>query len=118
MRRSNSRMAKMWKSMKTSISSIMMGMALAIPQHSKMSPNRLLKSLLLETSGILPKRVSARNSDMVLVSTMGLCRASIFIPLNEQGMVMESEIIRIASEECFTSISHYFDGSTLGETSS
>jgi hypothetical protein len=44
---------------------------------------------------------------------MGLCRASMFVPLNEQGMVMECERIRIASEERFTSIIHSFDG-TLG----
>ena len=93
MSRSNSRMAKMWKSMKTSIPSIVIGTALAIPQHSKISLEGLLKSLLVETSGILDKRVSARNSDMILVSTIGLCRASMFVPLNEQGMVVEGEII-------------------------
>ena len=41
----------------------------------------------------LPKRFSARNSDMILVPTVGLCRASIFVPLNEQGMVVEGERI-------------------------
>jgi hypothetical protein len=30
---------------------------------------------------------------MTLVLTVGLCRASMFIPLNEQGMVMEGERI-------------------------
>ena len=40
-----------------------------------------------------------------------------FVPLNEQGMVVEGETIWIASEERFTSINHSFDGSTLGETS-
>ena len=54
---------------------------------------------------------------MMLVLTVGLCRASMFVPLNEQGMVMEGERIRIASKECFTTINHSFDGSTLGETS-
>ena len=107
----------MWKSMKTLVLFNMIGTALAIPQHSKMSPEGLLKSLLVETSGIVPKRVSTRNSDMILVSTMGLCRASIAIPLNEQGMLMECERIQIASKERFTSINHSFDGFILGESS-
>jgi hypothetical protein len=46
--------------------------ALAIPRHSKISPKGLLKSLLVGTSSMLPKRVSARNSDMILASTAGL----------------------------------------------
>jgi hypothetical protein len=91
--------------------------ALAIPQHSKNSPKGLLKSLLVETSGMLPKRCFTRNYDMILVPTMGLCRASKFVPLNEQGMVVEGERIWIVSEERFTFINHSFDGSTLGETS-
>ena len=73
-----------------------MGTALAIPQHYKLIPEGLLKSLLVETSGILDNRVSARNSDMILVLTVGLCRASMFVPLNEQGMVVkvkESELL-------------------------
>ena len=90
-------------------------MALAIPQHSKMSPEGLLKSLLVRTSGMLPKRFFAKNSDMMLVPTVGLCRASTTVPLNEQGMVVEGERIQIASEERFTSISHFFDGLALGE---
>jgi hypothetical protein len=45
----------MWKFIKTSISSIMIDTALAIPQYSKMSPEGLLKSLLVETSGFLPR---------------------------------------------------------------
>ena len=65
----------------------------------------------------LPKRFSARNSDMILVPTVGLCRASMVVPLNEQGMAMEGERILIALEERFTSNNHSFDGSTLGETS-
>jgi hypothetical protein len=65
----------------------------------------------------LPKRFFARNSDMILVPTVGLCRAFMFVPLNEQGMAVEGERIWIASEEHFTSINHSFDGSTLGKTS-
>ena len=52
---------------------------------------------------------------MTLVLTVGLCRASMFVPLNAQGMVVEGERIKIASEECFTSINHSLDGSALGE---
>ena len=52
---------------------------------------------------------------MILVPTMGLCRAPMFVPLNEQGMVMEDERIQIALEECFTSINHSFDRFTLGK---
>ena len=54
---------------------------------------------------------------MILVPTVGLCRASMVVPLNEQGMAMEGERIQMASEECFTSINHSFDGSTLGKAS-
>ena len=63
------------------------------PTHSKMSPVGLLKSLSVETSGMLPMRFFARNSDMILVSTVGLCRASMFALLNEQGIVVEDERI-------------------------
>jgi hypothetical protein len=70
-----------------------MGTALAIPQHSKISHEGLLKSLLIGTSGMLPKRFFIRNSDMMLVPTMGLYRASTIVPLNEQGMVVEGERI-------------------------
>ena len=86
MRSSKSRMAKMWKSIKTSISSILIGTALAIPYHSKKSPDGLLKSLLVASSGLVPKIFFARNFDMMLVPIVGLCRASMVIPLNEQGI--------------------------------
>jgi hypothetical protein len=55
---------------------------------------------------------------MILVSIVGLCKASTVVPLNEQGMVMEGEKIQIVFEDHFTSINHSFDGSTLGEASS
>ena len=103
--------------MKTLILSIMTSTALAIPQHSKMSPDGLLKSLLVRASGMLPKRFFTRNSDMILVSTVGLCRDSITVPLNEQGMVVEGERIQIALDEHFTFINHSFDGSALGKVS-
>jgi len=92
-------------------------MALGIPLHSKMSPEGLSKSLLVETSGMLPKRFFTRNSEMILVLTIGLCRASMFVLLNEQGTVMEGKRIQIALEEHFTSNNHSFCGSTLGEAS-
>ena len=47
---------------------------------------------------------------------MGLCRASTTIPLNEQGMAVKGERIRIALDERSTSINHSFDGSALGES--
>ena len=53
---------------------------------------------------------------MMLVPTMGLYRAFMTLPLNEQGMVVEGERIRIALEKRFTSINHSLDGSTLGKT--
>jgi hypothetical protein len=58
-----------------------------------MSPNGPLKCLLVGTSGMSPKRFFARNSDMILVLTVGLCRASMFVPLNEQDMAVEGERI-------------------------
>ena len=81
-----------------------------------MSPTGLLKSLLVETSGMLLKRFFARNFDMILVPTVGLCRVSMFVSLNEQGMVVEGERIQIALKERFTSINHSFCG-ILEETS-
>ena len=63
------------------------------PTILKNSPKGLLKSLLVRTSSMLPKRFFARNSDMILVLIVGLCRASMFVPLKEQDMVVEGEII-------------------------
>ena len=63
------------------------------PSTLKNRPKGLLKTLLVGTSGMLPKRFFARNSDMILVPTVGLCRASMLVPLNEQGMVVEGERI-------------------------
>jgi hypothetical protein len=42
---------------------------------------------------MLPKRFFARNSDMIIVLTVGLSRASKFVPLNEQSMVVGGERI-------------------------
>ena len=63
------------------------------PTTLKRSLDGLLKSLLVGTSGMLPKRFFARNSDIMLVPTVGLCWASMFVPLNEQGMAVEGERI-------------------------
>ena len=68
------------------------GTALAIPQHSNISPDGLLMSLLVGTSGIRPEMGSAR-IDMVLVPTTTLCRASIGAPFYTKDMVMEGERI-------------------------
>ena len=83
----------MWKSRCASVSLILIGTFLTIPQHSKMSPKGLLKSLLVGISDMLPKRFFARNSDIMLFPTVGFYRDSTTIPLNEQGMVMEGERI-------------------------
>jgi hypothetical protein len=42
---------------------------------------------------MFPKRVSAKNYDMILVLTVRLCRASMEVPFNEKDMVMEGERI-------------------------
>jgi hypothetical protein len=65
---------------------------------------------------MLPKRFFASNSNMILVPTVGLYKASTTVPLNEQGMAVEGERIGIASEERFTSINHSFNSFALGET--
>jgi hypothetical protein len=52
-------------------------------QHSKKSPDELLKSFVAGTSDMLPKKNFARNSNIILVLTVGLCRASTLVPLNE-----------------------------------
>ena len=75
----------------------MIGMALAIPQHSKMSPDGLLKSLFVGTSGMLSRSFFARNSDMILVLAMGLYRDSMFVPLMSKvwsWKVKESEMLQ------------------------
>jgi hypothetical protein len=61
----------MWISKRTSVFSMMIGMAVAIPRHSKISLEGLVKSLSVMARGMLPKRVFARNSDMMLASTVG-----------------------------------------------
>ena len=83
----------MWKFRCTLASIISIGTSLAISQQSKNSPKLLFKSLLVDTSGKFPKRFFARNFDMILVPTVGLCRVSMFVSLNEQGMVVEGERI-------------------------
>jgi hypothetical protein len=59
------------------------------PTTLKNSLKGLLNSLMVETSGMLPKRFFSSNSDMILVPTVGLCRVSTFVSLNKQGMVVE-----------------------------
>jgi hypothetical protein len=74
----------------------MTGTALVIPQHSKNSPNGLLKSLLVGTSGMLPKRFFTRNSDMILVPTVGLLGLLFLFPLTNKAWpwkVKESKLL-------------------------
>jgi hypothetical protein len=58
---------------------------------SDMSPKIFFARNLVRTSDMSPKRFFARNYDMMLVSTVGLYKASMFVPLNKQGMVVEGE---------------------------
>jgi hypothetical protein len=55
------------------------------PTTFKDEADRLLKSLLVETSGMLPKRFFARNSDMIFISTMGLYMTSMIAPLTNKA---------------------------------
>jgi hypothetical protein len=50
---------------------MMIGTVVAIPRLSKISPEGLVKSLSVGARGMSPKRVSARNLDMILASTVG-----------------------------------------------
>jgi hypothetical protein len=50
-----------------------------------------VKSLLAGARGMLPERVSARNSDMILALIVGLRRAFMKVPFIEQDMVVEGE---------------------------
>ena len=70
-RRSKLMIGLMSKSKQTSILSILTGTARAIPRHSKNSPEGLWKSLSVGSRGMLPTKVSARNSDMMHASAVG-----------------------------------------------
>ncbi len=103
MRRSKSRVGKMWKSRYTSILPIWIGTALAIPRL-KYKP--VVESLPIGARGMPLKRVSAENLKMILARTVGLWRAFPMVPPLGQVMVVEGEIIQITSEECLSSSDH------------
>ena len=109
-RRSKSRISKRWKSKLISILSIISGTALATPQHLRMCPKgQLFKSVSDGLSVTLPRRVYAKCHGKILTSMMGLMWASMVVPLIEQGVIVEGELIQIASEKCFSP----FDNSSL-----
>jgi hypothetical protein len=61
---------------------MMIGTAIAIPRHSKISPEGDVKSLSVGARGMSPKKVSATNSNKIL---------ALIVPFIEQDMVMEGE---------------------------
>jgi len=74
------------------------------PRHSRMcSKGQLFKSVTDGLSVTLPKRVYAKCHGKISTSMMGLMWASIVV-LIEQGVIMEGELIQIASEKHFFSI--------------
>jgi hypothetical protein len=86
---------------------MMSGTALAIPRHSRTFPKgQPLRSMPDGASGILPKRVSTKRHGKMLTSIIGLQWASTVIPLTEQGMIKEGELIQIASKKRVTPSNH------------
>ena len=85
----------------------MSGTTLATPRHSRMCPKgQLLRSLSDGHSVILPKSVYAKCHGKTLTSMMGLMWASTVVPLIEQGVIVEGELIQIASEKRFFPSDH------------
>ena len=85
----------------------MSGTALATPRHSRMcSEGQLFKSVSDGLSVILPRRVYAKCHGKTLTSMMGLMWASMVVPLIEQGVIMEGELIQISSEKHFSPLDH------------
>ena len=81
----------------------MSGMILATPRHLRMCPKgQLFKSVSDGLSVTLPKSVYAKCHGKRLTSMMGLMWAPTVVPLIEQGVIMEGEIIQIASEKHFS----------------
>ena len=67
---------------------------------------QLFKSVSDGLSITLPRRVYAKCHGKTLTSMMGLMWASIVVPLIEQGVIMEGELIQISSEKHFTPSDH------------
>ena len=63
---------------------------------------QLFKSMSDGLSVTLPRRVYAKCHGKTLTSMMGLMWASMVVPLIEQGVIVEGELIQIASEKCFS----------------
>ena len=85
----------------------MSGMALATPRHLRMCPEgQLFKTVSDGLSITLPRRVYAKCHGKTLTTMMGLMWASIVVPLIEQGVIMEGELIQTASKKHFTPSDH------------
>ena len=67
---------------------------------------QLFKSVSDGLSVTLPRSVYAKCHGKTLTSMMGLKWASMVIPLIEQGMIVEGELIQIASKNYFSSSDH------------
>ena len=63
---------------------------------------QLFKSVSYVLSITLPRRVYAKCHGKTLTSMMGLMWASTVVPLIEQGVIVEGELIQIASEKYFS----------------
>ena len=91
----------------TSILSTMSGTTLAIPRHLRMCPKgQLFKSMSDGLSVTLPRRMYSKCHGKTLTSMMGLMWASTVVPLIEQGVIMEGELIQISSEKHFSPLDH------------
>ena len=99
----------MWKSKLTSILSIMSNTTLATFRHSRVCPKGQLFRSMSDSLGVtLPNRMYAKCHGKTLASMMGLKWASMVIPLIEQEMIAEGELIQIASEKHLTPSDHSF----------
>ena len=70
------------------------------------SKGQLLNSVSDGLSVTLPKRVYAKCHGKTLTSMMGLMWASMVVLLIEQGVIVEGEVIQIASEKRFSPSDH------------
>ena len=67
---------------------------------------QLFKSMSDGLSVTLPRRVYAMCHGKTLTCMIGLMWASMVVPLIEQGVIMEGELIQISSEKHFTPSDH------------
>ena len=81
----------------------MSDMSLATPRHLRMCPKgQVFKSVSDGLSVTLPRSVYAKCPGKTLTSMMGLMWASMVVPLIKQGVIVEGELIQIASEKRFS----------------